>query len=441
MPPLDGRGHVVLLHEAGGDRSAGTVAMLEKLITRPRRRATPSPRWRRCCPRSTSRRRVAPSLADQAALLSLQAVWIAPGKLFGFLFWFGTGSLVVVSFLYLLLADLNECARAPEGVAGYPTTSCPSCRGAGRVQRGEGDRPDTGHAARKRLSRSRSSRCRGQRRLEGPDPGDPATATSGTELKVVDQPNSGKSSAINNGINHADPTLDGHRDHGRRHPVPPRHHPHAGPALRRQPSRQEAGGRGGRSRQGGQPPQPDHRLAVPGVHQRDLRDADGRADDGRHRDRPRRVLGLGRRALERIGGFNEDTLAEDADATLELQKLGYAVVNENQAICDTEAPETIVALAKQRKRWTFGNVQVLWKHRSMFFRPRYGMLGMLAMPYAALLLLVPAVPAGPVDRVRREPGAGDWRLHRDVRRRRDGHAHGHRDHRGGDCPREGSGIC
>ena len=95
-----------------------------------------------------------------------------------------------------------------------------------------------------------------------------------------------------------------------------------------------------------------------------------------------------RSALEEIGGFSEDTLAEDADAAMTLQRLRYAVLHENHAICDTEAPETIVPLLKQRKRWMFGNFQVLWKNRSMLLRPRYGMLGMVTMPYSVAQLLL-----------------------------------------------------
>ena len=49
-----------------------------------------------------------------------------------------------------------------------------------------------------------------------------------------------------------------------------------------------------------------------------------------------------RSALQEIGGFSEDTLAEDADAAMTFQRLGYTVLHENAAICDTEAPETLI---------------------------------------------------------------------------------------------------
>ena len=48
VPPLDGAGHVLLLHDGGGDRSA-TLVLVQKLIQAGKgRTATRSPRWPRC---------------------------------------------------------------------------------------------------------------------------------------------------------------------------------------------------------------------------------------------------------------------------------------------------------------------------------------------------------------------------------------------------------
>jgi peptidoglycan/xylan/chitin deacetylase (PgdA/CDA1 family)/cellulose synthase/poly-beta-1,6-N-acetylglucosamine synthase-like glycosyltransferase len=92
--------------------------------------------------------------------------------------------------------------------------------------------------------------------------------------------------------------------------------------------------------------------------------------------------------LEEIGGFSEDTLAEDMDAVMTMQRMRYKVVHDNLAVCDTEAPETLPALLKQRKRWMFGNLQVMWKNRGMLFRPKYGLLGMVAMPITVIQLFL-----------------------------------------------------
>ena len=47
----------------------------------------------------------------------------------------------------------------------------------------------------------------------------------------------------------------------------------------------------------------------------------------------------------------------------------------------TEAPEIYVDLGKQRSRWYRGLLEVLWYHREMIFRPRFGRIGMFALPY------------------------------------------------------------
>jgi cellulose synthase/poly-beta-1,6-N-acetylglucosamine synthase-like glycosyltransferase len=97
------------------------------------------------------------------------------------------------------------------------------------------------------------------------------------------------------------------------------------------------------------------------------------------------------RVLE-VGGFREDTLAEDQDLTLALRRAGYSVAYADGAIAYTEAPDTLRGLAKQRFRWSFGTLQCAWKHRDAFFRRRFGSLGFIALPNVFLFqLLLPAI--------------------------------------------------
>jgi cellulose synthase/poly-beta-1,6-N-acetylglucosamine synthase-like glycosyltransferase len=104
-------------------------------------------------------------------------------------------------------------------------------------------------------------------------------------------------------------------------------------------------------------------------------------------------VGAWRRSLvQQVGGFKEDTLAEDQDLTLEMRRLGYSVAYADGAIAYTEAPDTLRGLAKQRFRWSFGTLQCAWKHRDAFFRPRYGSLGFIGLPNVFLFqLLLPAI--------------------------------------------------
>ncbi len=95
-----------------------------------------------------------------------------------------------------------------------------------------------------------------------------------------------------------------------------------------------------------------------------------------------------RSALVQLGGFPTDTLAEDQDLTIAIQKAGYRAIFDPDAVAWTEAPDTLKALAKQRFRWAFGTLQCLWKHADATFRPRYGALGMVALPQAWLFQIL-----------------------------------------------------
>ena len=98
-----------------------------------------------------------------------------------------------------------------------------------------------------------------------------------------------------------------------------------------------------------------------------------------------------RTAVLRVGGYSRTTLAEDCDLALELQQAGYRVTQDDEAICYTEVPETARALARQRFRWMYGNIQAMWKHRRMIFNPRFGWLGLLTLPLAMISVVLPAL--------------------------------------------------
>jgi biofilm PGA synthesis N-glycosyltransferase PgaC len=71
-----------------------------------------------------------------------------------------------------------------------------------------------------------------------------------------------------------------------------------------------------------------------------------------------------------VGGYDNDTFAEDADLTLKLVTAGWHVVYEERAIAWTEAPELFVDLIRQRYRWTRGILQALRKRASVLSSPR-----------------------------------------------------------------------
>ena len=93
------------------------------------------------------------------------------------------------------------------------------------------------------------------------------------------------------------------------------------------------------------------------------------------------AVGAWRRDLiEKAGGFQSDTLAEDQDLTLRIRRMGHSIGYEEDAIAWTEAPDRLHTLARQRFRWAFGTLQCMRKHIDALFRPRFGALGFIALP-------------------------------------------------------------
>lgn len=93
------------------------------------------------------------------------------------------------------------------------------------------------------------------------------------------------------------------------------------------------------------------------------------------------AVGAWRRSvLCELGGFPADTLAEDQDLTIAVQRAGYRAVFDSEAVAWTEAPDTLGGLARQRYRWAFGTLQCLWKHGRALFNSSHKVLGFVALP-------------------------------------------------------------
>jgi cellulose synthase/poly-beta-1,6-N-acetylglucosamine synthase-like glycosyltransferase/peptidoglycan/xylan/chitin deacetylase (PgdA/CDA1 family) len=104
-----------------------------------------------------------------------------------------------------------------------------------------------------------------------------------------------------------------------------------------------------------------------------------------------------RAALEQLGGYPSDTLAEDQDLTMAVQQAGWRVEFDPDARAYTEAPDTVAGLLKQRFRWSFGTLQCLWKHRSATFSFKNPVLGFVALPQIWLFQIILASAAPLVD--------------------------------------------
>src|SRR5215813_10222381 len=95
---------------------------------------------------------------------------------------------------------------------------------------------------------------------------------------------------------------------------------------------------------------------------------------------PGAISAVRKDAIDEAGGLSLQTLAEDTDLTLSLHRHRQRIVYVPEAIAWTEAPETVRGLARQRSRWAYGTLQCLWKHRDMVFNWNYRALGWFSLP-------------------------------------------------------------
>ncbi len=129
------------------------------------------------------------------------------------------------------------------------------------------------------------------------------------------------------------------------------------------------------------------------------------------------AFGMFRRdVLVSVGGLDRGSIGEDFELVMrlhrEMERQGrdYRIEFVAEPIVWTEVPTTLRVLRAQRRRWHRGLWEVLWKYRSMVFNPRYGRIGVLVLPWfwafellapvielVGLLILVVGLAVGVVD--------------------------------------------
>ncbi len=107
------------------------------------------------------------------------------------------------------------------------------------------------------------------------------------------------------------------------------------------------------------------------------------------------AFGLFRRsAIIQSGGYAVDSVGEDMELIARLRHKvprwlqARAIRHLPDPVSFTEAPESIRILGNQRDRWQRGLMDTLWRHRGMTLNPRYGAIGLFAMPFYWLFELI-----------------------------------------------------
>ena len=381
LPGLDGNGHVVLMHDGGADRAA-TVAMLSDLIARAKAAGYTFTTAASLVPAGYAPGPVTPTPADHFTRYATWTVMVLPAELVGWLFWAGAGSLAVMSALYITMALVSwrrqrrpQWAPPPPGQI-WVTVALP-CYNEEKVV------AKTLTA----LAKTRYQRFEVIAVDDGSTDGTwrvlTAFASVWPRLRVFRQwPNQGKAAALNFAIAQARGwiivTLDGDTVFD----------PQAIGKLARHFTDPRVGVVAGQVKVG------NRRNLLTAWQSLEYmsgicvtRMAEGLV--GAIAIAPGACAAWRKRAVVEAGGYASQPLAEDCDLPLSIQRLGYQVRQDTEAVAWTEAPMTVRALARQRLRWTFGNLQAFRKHRGMMLRPRYGILGMIVLPYALLSVVVP----------------------------------------------------
>ncbi len=90
------------------------------------------------------------------------------------------------------------------------------------------------------------------------------------------------------------------------------------------------------------------------------------------------------------GGYDASTMGEDMELVVRLHvfcrehRIPYRIRYASDAVCWTQAPDSLSDLRKQRRRWHIGLYESLSRHRKVLANPRYGLVGFISYLYFLL---------------------------------------------------------
>jgi len=84
--------------------------------------------------------------------------------------------------------------------------------------------------------------------------------------------------------------------------------------------------------------------------------------------------------IKDLGGYDENTITEDLEIAIRLQKYNYKIMQTFDTVVETITPKTWGQLFKQRVRWYKGSIDNALSYKNLIFNKKYGDFGMLRMP-------------------------------------------------------------
>ncbi|MBS5842681.1 MAG: glycosyltransferase family 2 protein [Clostridiales bacterium] len=94
------------------------------------------------------------------------------------------------------------------------------------------------------------------------------------------------------------------------------------------------------------------------------------------------------------GGYDSHNMGEDMELVVKLHvycrkhDMPYLIKYATDAICWSQAPESLRDLRKQRRRWHIGLFQSMFKHRTMLVNPKFGLVSFISYLYFLLYELI-----------------------------------------------------
>ena len=104
-----------------------------------------------------------------------------------------------------------------------------------------------------------------------------------------------------------------------------------------------------------------------------------------------------KQAVIEVGGYKTNTIGEDMEIVVRLHrymrthKRKYKIIFCEDSVCWTQGPMSVADIRSQRRRWQIGLFDTLISHKGLFLNPRYGMIGLVAIPYNWIFELFGAV--------------------------------------------------
>jgi len=92
--------------------------------------------------------------------------------------------------------------------------------------------------------------------------------------------------------------------------------------------------------------------------------------------------------VKMLGGFDEKNETEDLEMALKLVKNGYKIKTSFNGFSFTHVPRTLKEFFKQRLRWYTGFFRNTYKYHNLIFNPKYGLVGLFALPLNSLWTIV-----------------------------------------------------